>query len=194
MAKASRDPTPAKISDKDRAKIVKLFGLIGSSNPNESESARNKIIEILGKYRLSWVDLPQLLQDSNAISDVADGGVDPLTETEAAPVQDVNVLRLVEHIIWKYVELTEHQSLASALWGLHTHVFTRFEHTPRLVLSSPTIRCGKTTLIKLLERLLPPCHRSDGPSVAAIYWMIDQHPGSPILLDEVDNSVLWKRD
>jgi hypothetical protein len=192
MAKAGRDPTPPKISDKDRRTIRKCHAQLGTDNPHVRETAYNKIIEILGKHRLSWVDLPELLQDSDTASNAVDPEDDPLTETEAAPAPNINVLELVKFIIEEHIELqSEHEYIAVALWILHVYVFERFVHTPRLALLSPVRRCGKTTLLDIIQRLLPPCPRLDDTSAAQLYWMMDTHRGGPILLDEVDNANLW---
>lgn len=180
------------VSDKNRKLLSKLHAMLGSNNAGERESAHAKILEILARHKLTWNDMPALLHAANTASDAPER--DPLAETEEAPQQDINVLQLVEHVIWKHVELqSEHEYLAVTLWVLHAHLFERFQHTPRLTLLSPVMRCGKTALADLIKHLLPPCHRSDGPSVAAIYWMIDNDPGRPIVLDEVDNLTLWKK-
>ena len=58
--------------------------------------------------------------------------------------------------------------------------------TPRLLLTSPVRGCGKTTLLRVLERLVARAERCDNTTAAAIYAAIDED-GSTLLLDEADN-------
>jgi hypothetical protein len=72
------------------------------------------------------------------------------------------------------------------LWILHTHIFDRYDVTPRLALLSPVRGCGKTTLLMLLELLAADSYRSDNVTGAAIYYLLDREPHT-LLMDEGDN-------
>jgi Protein of unknown function (DUF3631) len=167
------------INDKIRAKFTKLHAMLGSSNVGEREAGWAKIDELLRKYRRSWTDLPDLLLKT-AASDVDIGEDDP------APTNDVNVLDLVHYVVGEYVDLRPHEYVAVALWVLHVHLFERFLVTPRLALVSPVRGCGKTTLLALIERLLPRSHRTDNITPAVIYRLIETDRGA-LLIDEADN-------
>jgi Protein of unknown function (DUF3631) len=169
------------INDKIRAKLTKLFALLGSDNVGEREAARSKIDDILRKNQKNWNDLTELLQTGQTAGwDIGDD--DPT----AAPQPDVNVLALVHHVIGQCVDLQPHEYVAVALWVLHAHLYERFLCTPRLALVSPVRGCGKTTLLALFEKLLSRPHRSDHISPAAIYHLIDRHHYQ-MLVDEADN-------
>jgi hypothetical protein len=72
------------------------------------------------------------------------------------------------------------------LWTLHTHVYDRFQVTPRLAVTSPVPACGKTVLAELIEVLVPKPEKSDTITAAAIYHIIDErHP--TVILDEAEN-------
>jgi hypothetical protein len=169
-----------KIDDKIRAKLTKLHAMLGSGNAGEREAAWTKIDELLRKYRRSWTDLPDLLLKM-AASDPVDVG-----EDDPAPTSDVSALELVHYVVGEYVDLRPHEYVAVALWILHAHLFERFLVTPRLALVSPVRGCGKTTLLALIERLLPRCHRTDGITPAVIYRLIEQDRCA-LLIDEADN-------
>ena len=69
---------------------------------------------------------------------------------------------------------------------MHTHIYERYSVTPRLLLTSPVRACGKTTLLRVLERLVARAERCDSVTAAAIYAAIDEERVT-LLLDEADN-------
>jgi hypothetical protein len=74
------------------------------------------------------------------------------------------------------------QDLVAAGADLAAHVFDRFSTTPRLALSSPVRGCGKTTVLTLIELLVPEGNRTDSVSAAAIYHQPERRPRT----DEAD--------
>ena len=105
---------------------------------------------------------------------------------DAASYGNINPLALVHHLLQRYVALTAHQSVAVALWIMHTFVYHRFTVTPRLMLTSPVRGCGKTTLLDLMEALCARPLKSDSITAASIYHAVDhEHP--TLLIDEADN-------
>ena len=66
------------VGEKVRARLRRLFALLGSDNANECGNARNKINEILRKHGRNWNDLLELVQPgSSALASdpsAADGG------------------------------------------------------------------------------------------------------------------------
>jgi hypothetical protein len=170
------------INDKKiRAKLTKLHAMLGSSNVGEREAAWTKIDELLRKYRKSWTDLPILL-----LKTVASNAVDISEDDDPGPTAGVNALELVHYVIGEYVDLRPPEYVAVALWVLHAHLFERFLVTPRLALVSPVRGCGKTTLLALIERLLPRCDRTDNITPAVIYRLIERDR-SALIIDEADN-------
>jgi hypothetical protein len=164
-------------------RIQVLHALIGSTNANEAENARQKLTELLAKHGLTWNDLPAILAAEHYRDRRAN-----TTAPQASPdVPAVNVLDLVLALIEEHVAITAEQLIAVALWILHTHVFDRFIHTPRLALLSPVRGCGKTNLIILLEALCARPYRSDNVTTAAVYYELYRNPGTSLLLDEGDN-------
>jgi hypothetical protein len=47
-------------------RLNKLLSMLGSAQPEEADTARRKLIEYLGHYRLSFTDLAQRLRDSGS--------------------------------------------------------------------------------------------------------------------------------
>jgi putative DNA primase/helicase len=73
-----------------------------------------------------------------------------------------------------------------ALWTVAAHGFDNFDLFPRLALTSPTRRCGKTTVVKLLKQLLPRPLVVNSATGPYVFRVIEQaHPS--LLFDEGDN-------
>jgi hypothetical protein len=66
------------------------------------------------------------------------------------------------------------QSVIVTLWIAHTYFFDRFMVTPRLVVTSATQRCGKSTLVELIEYFAARPYRVTDSSKAALYDAIDE--------------------
>lgn len=88
--------------------------------------------------------------------------------------------------IKKYVVLDENAAVATALWIAVTHVLPAFECAPRLGITSPTKRCGKTRLLDIAGAT---CHKAlptSDASVAAIFRSLGgEHPPT-LIIDEAD--------
>jgi hypothetical protein len=74
--------------------------------------------------------------------------------------------------------------VAVALWILHAHAHDAARISPILLLSSPTRGCGKTTLLDVIEKLVPRPLPSANCTAAVLYRSTATSP--TILLDEAD--------
>lgn len=120
-----------KMSGKDRKHLEKLHRLLGSTNVNEAENARRKLLEFLARYRKNWNDLTDLLKgtddgstwdaDTRGTEQTAGDAVD--AGLPEAAVKEPNVLELVRFILEEYVDQKPHEHIAASLWVLHTHAF-----------------------------------------------------------------------
>jgi hypothetical protein len=106
---------------------------------------------------------------ADSSNDAATGGTAP-----AAARAEPHVLALVLRLIEEHIAVTAEDRLAVPLWILHAHVFDRFSTTLRLALSSPVRGCGKTTVLTLIELLVPEGNRTDSVSAAAIYHQLER--------------------
>ena len=88
--------------------------------------------------------------------------------------------------IRNHVILGEHQALAVALWIIHTHALEAAEHTPRLQIKSPTMRCGKSTLLDSVAAMVPKGLATQNISTAALFRIIEMKEPT-LLIDEADN-------
>lgn len=86
----------------------------------------------------------------------------------------------------KYIVLPSHAGEAIALWITHTYLMDAFDITPVLALSSPTKRCGKTSLLRIIRVLVRRALPASGISAAAIYRTVEEHEPT-LLIDEMDS-------
>lgn len=85
----------------------------------------------------------------------------------------------------RHVVLPKCAVTAIALWVLHAHAHDAATHSPILIITSPTKRCGKTTLLAVLNKLVPKPLPSANVTPATIYRAIERfHP--TWLIDEAD--------
>lgn len=89
----------------------------------------------------------------------------------------------------RHMVITDEQACALALWVLHTYVYNKFQHTPRLAIISPEKRCGKSTLLDLLELLCWQPEKAASMTEAAMFRMIEaqKSKGITLLIDEADS-------
>jgi hypothetical protein len=125
------------------------------------------------------------------------GGDDPLKPGQGRPVEIVEadpwtervdgtlLLAELAHAIREYVVLSPRQADAVALWVVFTHAFAAFDFSPKLVISSPEKRSGKTRLVEVAERLARRPLFVSGISPAALLRVIEQHAPA-MLIDEID--------
>jgi len=95
------------------------------------------------------------------------------------------VLRQVYDILTWYVDVKDHERVALALWCLHTHVYDRFTHTPRLALMSPEPSGGKSTVLDIVNQLSARSEISGNITGPSLFRTTDE--GGTVLLDEGDN-------
>jgi Protein of unknown function (DUF3631) len=105
------------------------------------------------------------------------------TVAEARPLADL--LDDAQAFLTRYIVLGEQEAVATTLWIAHAWVLNAFDATGYLEIRSPVRRCGKTTLLDVLELLVPRSWKAIEPSEAVLYRKINaSHP--TLLLDEVD--------
>ena len=147
---------------------------------SEFELQRREAAKAIG-LRVSAID--QLVNDARSRALATEREDEPLWP-EA--VDGATLLDELVSTIRKYVILGLAESHAAALWILFTHCFSAASFSPRLAVTSPEKRCGKTTLLKLLLAACPRALPSSNVSVATLYRIIQtQRP--TLILDELDS-------
>jgi putative DNA primase/helicase len=72
------------------------------------------------------------------------------------------------------------------LWCIHAHVFEAFYISPRLAIVSPEKRCGKSTLLRVMQPMLPKALSAANITVAAMFRTVEACRPT-LLIDEADS-------
>jgi len=108
-------------------------------------------------------------------------GVEPFEEE----VDGANLLDSISAELLKYVILPSGAAIAIAVWIVLTYFLNAFRIFPILGITSPIKRCGKTTLLEVLQGLTNKGLTASNISPAAVFRTIDKyHP--TLLIDEAD--------
>jgi hypothetical protein len=91
----------------------------------------------------------------------------------------------VRRFVRRFIFLDEDQTIAVALWIIHTHAFDALGITPYLSITSAEKRSGKTHLLELLNLLVAKPWMSGDVTAATLVRKIDQQRPT-LLLDESD--------
>lgn len=129
-------------------------------------------------------EVAAIRSDGNEENDL--GLRDP--EPWPAKVNGSDLLDEIISEIRKYVVLPLHESVAVALWVIHTHCFDIWQHTPRLAIASPEKGCGKSTLLDVLAPLVPRAIKCENLTAAVLFRVIESHQPC-LLVDEVDTFI-----
>ena len=101
------------------------------------------------------------------------------------PVDGASLLDGIKTQVQRYVVLHEASAIAIALWIVHTYCFHAFEFSPRLAITSPEKRCGKTTLLGVVEAMVSKPLSASNITAAAIFRTVEDCRPT-LLIDEAD--------
>jgi putative DNA primase/helicase len=109
----------------------------------------------------------------------------PETEPWSGAVDGATLLTEIVNAVRRYVVLPDGAAEIAALWAFHTHCFDCFMHSPRLAITSPEKRCGKTTLLDVLACLVARALSTSNATVSTIFRVIEMARPT-LLIDEAD--------
>jgi putative DNA primase/helicase len=104
---------------------------------------------------------------------------------EIVKVNGARLLRELRDVMSRYVVLPPMAAEALALWVVHTYAFTLRNVTTYIGIGSPEKRCGKTTLLRLLEKLASRSLMAANISPSALFRVIEETQPT-LLIDEAD--------
>jgi len=109
-------------------------------------------------------------------------------EPSAVPVDGAKLLDALRQVFRHYIVLPPGADIALALWVLHAWTMDAGEISPFMVLVSPTKRCGKTSVMILLQYLTPPSELASNITDPALFRYIEAVRPT-LLIDEADSFV-----
>jgi hypothetical protein len=110
-------------------------------------------------------------------------------ETWHEPVAGDAVLNELVACFEQFLVMPEGVHEVLALWAVQAHTYEAFQHSPRLNVCSPEMGCGKTTVLDVMECLVPRGIRSESASTPVMFRLIDANKPT-LLLDEVETFLL----
>ena len=117
----------------------------------------------------------------------SDTGLILFSDPEPWPsvVDGSKLLDDIVSLIHRYVIVSLHAAHFIALWILHAWTLDAFDISPLLGITSPTKRCGKTTLLEAIGMLVPRSLSASNITAAALFRAIEKF--KPVMLiDEAD--------
>ena len=101
-------------------------------------------------------------------------------------VDGVELLDELYETLGEFVIMSPEACCATALWIVFTYVFDAAYAAPKLWIYSPTKRCGKTRLVKVLRHLVKNPLSASRMSPAAFYRLVEARRPT-LLLDDFDS-------
>lgn len=101
------------------------------------------------------------------------------------PVMAAELTDEIEEIFTQYVALPKHAVVTCALWAIHTYITVAALCSPILAITSPLMRCGKTTLLGVLSEIVKKPLPASNITPAALFRAIEKFKPT-ILIDEAD--------
>ncbi|MBV9180435.1 MAG: DUF3631 domain-containing protein, partial [Acidobacteria bacterium] len=175
-------------ADSSSSEDETTFKRLAELSEVEYERVRKAEAENLG-IRVNVLDrIVGSLRPAPPTEEDARGG-QPITlvkpEPWPEPVNGAELIRDITNAIRRYVRLADAAAVAVALWILHAHIFEAFLISPRLAILSPMMRCGKTTLLRVVTALAPKPLAAANITSAALFRTIEACRPT-LLLDEAD--------
>ncbi len=91
----------------------------------------------------------------------------------------------LDHVT-RHMHISPHDAVISVLWSAHTHIYSDFSHTPRLIISAPEPECGKTVLLfHMVGNFSNKILATDNLSPAVYFRLAEKHKPT-FLIDEGD--------
>lgn len=104
------------------------------------------------------------------------------------PVDGEDLADRLTQLFQRFAVLPTHGEIVLVLWTFFTYCLDLFHIAPRLDLSSPEKRCGKTVTLRLLRQVAFRAVLASGISPAAIFRVIAAHKPT-LLIDEMDTFI-----
>ncbi|WP_319380067.1 DUF3631 domain-containing protein [Thiomicrorhabdus sp.] len=109
------------------------------------------------------------------------------------PVKLNQILNQIEDTIKKHAIIPLGGSTAISLWIASTYVINSFRIFPKLIVHSPEKRCGKSTVLDLVEAFSSKALFASSISKAAIYRTIQAYQPT-LIIDEADTFIANRND
>ncbi len=173
--------------------LDRVIDALAELKPIEYDPYRKPIAKQLD-IRSSTLDT--VVEDRRRELEEAQTGNDilaPLPEPWTDPVDGAALLDEIRAYYERYLVLPDHAAEALALWTLGTYVYDVFRIWPKLLVTSPEKRCGKSTLRETMEAMARQAMPTSNITPAALFRTIDLAKPT-ITIDEADTFLANNED
>jgi len=168
----------------DSATDEEIIGALSQLAEFAYQRERKAAAKSLG---ISVTALDKLVKQARAKFDDTTDNIFSVIEPWDKPVILSNLLDTLEEILHSFLVFSSrHDAKAIALWIIHTHCIDAANISPILNITSPEKRCGKSTLLAVLRRLVYRPLIASNISTAAIFRSIEKWSPT-LLIDEADS-------
>lgn len=179
--KAAERLEPEEESDEDTIRRLAAMSRFEYDRQRETEAERLDVRVGTLDHEVARVRRDRQAADEGAGQVVALSDPEPWPE----PVDGAELLDALAETIARHVILPTGAVEAVALWVLHSHAHESAAISPILAVTSPTPECGKTTLLTLLDRLVPRPVSASNITAAALFRAVERWRPT-LLVDEAD--------
>lgn len=155
----------------------------------EDEGERNAAIDDTAKaLSLKATDLRRELKPQTDAEETTDNGELVLHDPElwAEPVNGMALLDELARAVSRFLSASEDIFKTVALWVVYAYAYDLFDVSPLLAVLSPEKRCGKTTLLILLNALVPRPLAIANITASALFRTVEKYRPT-LLIDEADS-------
>lgn len=177
---------------------AELAHTLGKEKRLRAEMGRERFVRMLtGKVSAPARLFDSALRDAGAIfiggAETEQGRLLTFEDPEPwpDPVDGTELLEELRTAFRRFVVLDESGLAVLALWVVHTYTFDAAWITPRLAVTSPEKRCGKTLVLTLLRHVVAKPLLSANASPAAIFRVVESVRPT-LLIDEADTFLRGK--
>ncbi len=166
---------------KDLGRIVKV---LANLPPLEYAQRRKPLAK---KFNIRALDLDDAVKKERGDdSGGANNGlqIDPPEPWDEA-VNGADLLNSIRKVFNRYLILPDHADTALSLWTAGTYVFDNFQVWPKLLITSPEKRCGKTRNIEVCAAVSRCAMPTSNITAAALFRTIGKYRPS-LMIDEAD--------
>lgn len=172
------DDLPVAVNDDDSQAITRLAAL----SPLEYDRVRIHEAKALG---IRTTTLDQLVNAARGNAGEEEGDPFPAIEPWPVPVVPAHLLDELAETIERYIVCEGATAVAAALWIALTWFADVVHVLPLASITAPEKRCGKSTLLALMNRLVYRPLTASNITPAALFRCIDKWKPT-LLIDEVD--------
>jgi putative DNA primase/helicase len=147
------------------------------------ELRRKGAAKELGNIRLAALDAEVQRRRELASVEKAIGRSD--ADRWPEQVNGPKLLRSIYRSLHRHIVVPWQAKVVISLWIVHSHALDAFRISPILMINAPVSECGKTTLMELLETVVPKPYLVSSISQAALFRAIDRIQPT-LLIDEAD--------